>query len=51
MVRTQKQLLGSRARELRRKILHTHDAGLRKIYRDHIEFLERRLCNGKQSIS
>lgn len=37
---TQRQLLGSRVREIKRKILHTHDAGLRKTYKDHIKFLE-----------
>lgn len=37
---TRKQLLGSRVRELKRKILHTHDVGLRKIYKDHIKFLK-----------
>ena len=40
MVRTQKQLLEGRVRELKRKILHTHDAALRNIYREHIKFLE-----------
>lgn len=40
MYRTRKQLLDGRVRELKRKILPTHDVGLRKIYKDHIKFLE-----------
>lgn len=37
---TQAQLLEQRVRELKRKILHTHDKCLRKIYKEHIEFLQ-----------
>ena len=48
---TQAQLLERRVRELRRKILHTHDKGTREIYKSHINFLqsekERILCQTK----
>lgn len=37
---TQSQIIDSRIRELRRKILHTHDKVLMKIYKEHIEFLK-----------
>lgn len=51
MLKTQKQLLGSRVRELKRKILHTHDSGLRKIYKDHIKFLESEVGKYGKAIS
>lgn len=37
---TQAQLLEQRVRELKRKILHTHDKVLMQIYKEHIEFLQ-----------
>lgn len=36
---TQEQIINSRIREIKRKILHTHNKSTRDIYRDHINYL------------
>lgn len=36
----QTQILGKKIRELRREILHEHNATIRKIYKTHIIFLQ-----------
>lgn len=40
MIKTRKQLLESRVRELKRKILHTRNSGTRRLYKDHINYLK-----------
>lgn len=36
---TQEQIVNSRIREIKRKILHTHNKSTRDMYRDHISYL------------
>ena len=40
MRKSRKQVLESRIRDIRRKLLHQRDAGLRKMWKEHIEYLE-----------
>lgn len=42
---TQEQVVKSRIREIKRKILHTHNKTTREIYISHIHFLENELRN------
>lgn len=39
-IKQRKQLLESRIRELKRKLLHEHNRETRTIYKDHINYLE-----------
>ena len=40
---TRKQVLESRIRDIKRKLLHQRDVGLRKMWKEHIEYLQSQL--------